>query len=501
MTALAEKCDAIGNWLQGIADVLWGMPFIVFVICVGLYYVIGSGFFSFRYFGHTMKYTLGKMQNKESNSKASGRISPFEAACITVGSSVGGTNISGVATAIATGGPGAIFWMWLWALCGMIFKCAEVSLACYYRNKDEHGEYYGGTTVMVEKALIKGKGWKWAAILMYTFGWGFIFQFVGGSQAYTLSETIQTAFGIPQMVITLLYTVFVYYIIWRGKPRIAKFATKSVPAMCVLYVVLCLGVILANITQVPAAIVIIFKSAFTPTAAVGGFAGSTVSHMMRVGLSRSINSNEAGQGSSPLCHSSAHTIHPVRQGLWGSCEVFVDTVIVCSATALAVVCSGMWSSGIKGASLTMASFETLYGSVGPLFICFLMFMFGLTTTCGVYTYYNSLFMHLLRNHPAARDTCIKCFRIIFPLSNVFQVGLVVLSGGGAALNWAIADLCLIIPVFINLIIMLIMSPKFFQLLRDYKARYMGIGTVNPNFQPFYDNPPSEKEVEDLLSEG
>ena len=234
-------------------------------------------------------------------------------------------------------------------------------------------------------------------------------------------------------------------------------------------------------------------------AAFGGFAGTTVTHMMRVGISRAINSNEAGQGSSPLIHSSAHTIHPVRQGLWGATEVFVDTAITCSVSALAalaVLVTGLWSSGLDGATLTVAVFETFYVYGGVVFIGVMMFLFGLTTTAGWFSYYNNIFEHLLRNHPKIRDTCISVFKFVFPIPNVFLVTIITLTGG-ARINWAIADICLVIPVFINLVVLVLLNKDFFKLLKDYKARYMGIGTVDPNFKPFLDTPPTKEEMEEL----
>ena len=216
----------------------------------------------------------------------------------------------------------------------------------------------------------------------------------------------------------------------------------------------------------------IFHDAFTGTAAVGGFVGSTVSQAISIGVARSINSNEAGQGSSPLIHGSANTIHPFRQGIWGSFEVFMDTIVVCSITALAVLCTGAWEEGYTGDTLTIKAFEKVFGQFGSIYIGIMCALFGLTTTAGWYTYYIAVMRHGLRYKPILADKIELLFKFIFPLPNIIIVSSIVLTGNGPDLFWTIVNITLVAPVFTNLLGLFILRDKYFKLFKDYKARYM-----------------------------
>jgi AGCS family alanine or glycine:cation symporter len=476
--------------VQALDSLLWGLPFMIFIIAIGGYFFVRSKGFTIAHLPYILKRTLGRSIRKKGQDEGDGRhISSFEAACIAIGGTVGNGNIAGVATAIATGGPGAVFWIWVWAFFGMIVKCVETSLSCYYRSRNDKGEFYGGTTYFLEKGLVKKRGHRSGWILAVLFGVGFILQFLGGSQAYSIAESLNTCFGMNMIVFTLIYSALLFYIIYRGVPRIAKFASRAVPFMCVAYLLGGVGIIALNIGRVPAVFAMIFKSAFTPTAASGGFVGASVAVTVRTGLARSINSNEAGQGSSPLIHGSADTPHPVAQGLWGSAEVFVDTMIICIVTALSVLCSGVWNSGTMGASLAIAAFRQSYGQIGVVFIGVMMFFFGLTTTSGWFSYYLSIIQHFMRRWPKARDRVISVFRFLFPLPNIVIVSSIVLTGNGPDLFWAIVDITLAIPVFANLLSIFLLRRDFWTLLKDFKARYMGIGQIEAGFVPFYDTPP------------
>lgn len=233
-------------------------------------------------------------------------------------------------------------------------------------------------------------------------------------------------------------------------------------------------------------VVEIFKGAFTGTSAVGGFAGAAVKTVISKGVARSMNSNEASEGSSPLVHGSANTVHPVREGLWGSVEVFIDTIVVCSITALAILCTGKWTSGVTGASLTIDAFSSVFGRGGEVFIGIMMILFGLTTTAGWFVYYTTVIKWLFRKWPKVRDRICTVFKFVFPLPNVIIVWSITRSGYNADLFWTIVDLTLIVSVFANLIALVLLKKKFWVLLKDYKARYMGIGSTDPDFKPFYD---------------
>lgn len=438
------------------------------------------------------------MFSKESNAKKEGMISPFEAVCIAIGGCVGCGNIGGVASAIAVGGPGSIFWLWLWAFFGMMIKCVEITLGCHYRSQDEKGNYFGGSTYFMEKGIYIQKGLKFGAFLAFAFGIGFICQFFGGSQAYTIAEILNDSFHINMILVTLLYSVALWYLIWRGTPRIAKFATKVVPFMTFAYVVFGLIIVLIKIQTVPSVLALIFTKAFTPTAAVGGFTGAAVSKTIAKGLSRSMNSNEAGQGSSPNVHGSANCEHPVKQGLWGSFEVFTDTLIVCSVTALSILCTGTWTSGTTGATLTILAYTQIYGRFGSLFIGIMAIFFGITTTTGWFTYYCSVINHGLRYHPVFRDKVLFLFKLVFPLPNIIIVSSIVLGGYDADVFWAIVDITLIVPVFTNLLGLFILRNKFFELFNDYKSRYLGDKKAKRVQYLFYeDDPVVAKHAEEV----
>ena len=467
---------------------LWGTPFIIFIIAIGIYFMCISKFFPIFHFGHIINHTLRTLclGNKENiHAKKRGTISAVEAVCIAIGGAVGCTSIGGVATAIATGGPGAVFWLWIWAFLGMIIKCVETSLGCYYRYKNEKGEYYGGSVYFMDDGIGKDlhlpKLGKWLAIL---FSFGFISQFLGGSQVFTIAEILNRAFGFDMILVTLLYSVALFYIIFKGIPRIASFATIAVPFMCVLFIIAGLIIIVAHIENLPHAFYQIFSSAFTDTAPVGGFLGATVSQTISDGLARSINSNEAGQGSSPLIYGSADTIHPIRQGLWGSFDVFINTIVISTITALSVLVTGVWDSGQYGATLTILAYESFYGYFGVMLIGFVALLFGLTTTTGWFTYYISIIQYLLKNHPCQRDRLITLFKFIYPIPNIVIVSSIVLTGNGPDLFWTIVNITLVLPVGFNLLSLFLLRNQFLRLLNDYKARYMNIGKLDPNFKIF-----------------
>jgi len=470
-----------------LSGIVWGTPLLATVLFGGAFYTLITKLFSFRYFGHMLKSTFGTLLKKDdSKEKTAGKVSPFEAVAVAIGGAVGVGNIGGVATAIATGGPGSIFWMWLWALFGMTIKTAEVSLACYYRSKDEKGNYYGGPTYYMEKGMGKEKGWKIWVLFAWVFGVGIFSGSLSGAQTFTIAESLNTAFGVPMLPFSIVYSAFIMFVIWRGFTSVANFATKVVPLMCALYIVGGIVIVIMNIGTIPSVFAMIFRDAFTGTAAVGGFAGAATAQVIRTGVARSIYSNEAGWGSSPMAHASANTPHPIRQGLWGSFEVFVDTILVCSITALAVLCTGVWTSGVSGASLTIEAYRAAFGFIGEKFIAIAVFLFGLTTTTGWFLYYEVLLRQLFRNNPSVKDKIINGYKIFYVLPGLFNVYLAVTGGQGPEFMWALADCLNAIPTFVNVVVLIILHKTFMQLLNDYKARYLGVGVVDPNFKVFYD---------------
>ncbi len=477
---MTEFLDKLVGWL-------WGTPLIVTILATGLYFTFGTKFFQFSHFGHIWKQTFGKLIKRDSGEGDSGILSPYEAVSTAVGGSVGVGNIGGVATAIAVGGPGAVFWMWITALIGMIIKNVEVTLAVHYRSKDEEGNPYGGPTFYMEKGLGEEKGFKGWRILAVIFGIGIFSTFFITLQNYTISEAVGGTFGIPMIAVSLFFVACVYFMIWGGIPGVGKIAGFLVPIMCLFYVIAGLFIILKNAGEIGSTFGLIFGSAFSGTAAVGGFVGAAMAQAIRMGIARAVYSNEAGWGTSPMIHSTAKTDHPIKQGLWGSFEVFVDTVIVCTITALVIIITGVWSSGDAGATLTLSAFETEIGMAGRVIVTIGVFLFGLTTATGWYSYYEILLRHAFRNNLNAKKKILMVYRALNPVSGFLMVVYVVVKGLPGQAVWYFADITSAIPTFINVLVILILSPRYFELLRDYKARYLGIGVVDPSFKPFYED--------------
>ena len=468
--------------IKTISDLLWGMPLIVLILLAGIIFTVGSKFFQIAHLKHILKNTIGTLFSKKDNGK--GMMKPLEVISIAVGGAVGVGNIGGVATAIAVGGPGAAFWIWVAAFLGMMMKMAEVSLAVYYRSKDEKGGYYGGPTYYMEKGLGRDKGFKFWGVLAVIFGIG-IFGNVFSMQNFTVAQSVNATFGIPMLAVGLVYVGLTYLATVREIPWLGKLAAKVVPPMCVFYMVGGIVIIIVNITQLPAALGLIISDAFTGTAATGAFMGAGVALIIRTGLSRAMFSSEAGWGTSPMIHASAKTEHPVKQGLWGAFEVFVGTMCICTVTSLVIVVTGLWDSGLDGAPLTLAAFETVLGPVGTIIITVAIFLFALSTTTGWWAYFEVLLRHLCGTNEKLKRTLINVFKVIYPIPGFLVVLLAAVGNdiSGADI-WEIANLTTGIPAFVNLIVIVILSGKFFQLLKDYKARYLGIGTVDPNFRLF-----------------
>ncbi|PAB57946.1 alanine/glycine:cation symporter family protein [Anaeromicrobium sediminis] len=475
---MAQFLDKLVGWL-------WGTPLILTILFTGIFFTALSGFFQFRFFGHIMKETFGKMLKKD-ESEDEGILSPFEAVSTAIGGSVGVGNIGGVATAIAVGGPGAVFWMWVTALVGMLIKNVEVTLAVYYRRTDEEGKPYGGPTYYMERGLGEEKGFKAWGILAFIFGAGIFTTFFITLQNYTVSEAVSSTLGVNMIVVSFAFLALTYLCIWGGIPALGRIAGKLVPFMCLFYVCGGIIIILMNISNLGESFGLIFGSAFNGMAAVGGFTGAAFAQVIRMGVARSVYSNEAGWGTSPMIHSTAKTDHPIRQGLWGSFEVFVDTIIVCTITALIIIITGHWSSGVSGATLTLNAFEAGLGYTGRFIVAIGVFLFGLTTASGWYSYYEILLRHLFKDNPSKKNTILKIYKATYAIPGFLLVVMAVTIGLPGKAVWLFADITSAIPTFVNIIVILTLSGTYFKLLKDYKARHLGIGEVDENFKIFYE---------------
>ena len=296
--------ESITNWL-------WGLPLLITIIVTGVYLTIRSGFFQFRHFAYIVKNMFNK-DSREGGGDDGKSLTPFQAISIAIGGTVGVSNMSGVATAIATGGPGALFWLWVAALLAMIIKMCEVTLGVYYRHKQEDGTYIGGPTFYMQKGLGEEKKFPLWGIFAVAFGAMIFSTWFITAQNYTVSEAIGSTFNIPYIVPSILYVVGIYIVIFGGIKKVGKIASYMVPVMCSFYVIGCLIILIKNVAAIPEAFGLIFKGAFTAQAATGGFLGAGVATAMRLGFARSVYSNEAGWGTSPMVHASAKTDHPVK---------------------------------------------------------------------------------------------------------------------------------------------------------------------------------------------
>jgi AGCS family alanine or glycine:cation symporter len=372
-----DAITAANAWLNGY---VWGWPMIVLLIGTGVLLTIVTGGVQFRYLPFALREVLGKITQKSS---APGEVSPFQAVATALASTVGVGNIAGVATALSIGGPGALFWLWVSGVLGMCTKFAEIVIALHYREADESGQMRGGAMYVLRKGLgLPWLGTTFAGLVaLAAFGIGNMVQ------ANSVASSLHATFGVDQSITGIVLAAVTAVVILGGIKRIGDFTEILVPFMAVLYLGGGLFIIARFATELPAAISLVVSSAFTGTAAAGGFAGSTVLLALRYGIARGLFSNEAGLGSAPIVHAAARTDHPVRQGLYGIFEVFVDTILVCTTTGLAILVTGVWSSGATGAALAGHAFSVgLPGTWGNLVVTTSLVLFAFSTVIG-WSYY------------------------------------------------------------------------------------------------------------------
>ena len=369
---------------------IWGVPAMVCIFGVGLYLSIRTNFLQIRKFPYAIKTTLGRIFRKRDASD--GAITPFQAVCTALAATVGTGNIAGVAGAIAIGGPGAIFWMWVSALFGMCTKYAEVTLAVHYREINANGELVGGPMYYIKNGL--SKKWHWLAYLFAAFGVLTVFGTGNATQVNTITTAInsallnynvisESAVSTSNLIIGIIIAILIAMILLGGIKRIGHVTEKLVPFMALLYILLGLGVILLNIQNVPAVFASIFRGAFQPRAVTGGIVLSMFTSLKK-GVSRGIFSNEAGLGTGSIAHACADTKKPVKQGMFGIFEVFTDTIVICTLTALVILCSGVAVDYGKaaGAELTILGFTSTYGSWVSIFTAVAMCCFAFSTAVG-----------------------------------------------------------------------------------------------------------------------
>ena len=455
------------NWIDG--NILWGIPMLALIILCGIFLTIRLKVFQVRKFGYSLKQTMGRsirqMKGEKLTLDDEKAISPFEAFSTAVSGTVGTGNIVGVTTAILSGGPGAVFWMWVSAFFGMITKYCEITLSLFFRKKDEKGEYIGGPMFYIEK----GVGKKWLAIVFAVFA---MLAAIGMSsvQADTIQSNWNTTFKIPTWVTAIIIAGVTALVILGGIKRIGKVASMLVPFMAILFLILAIIVICCHITQVPAAFASIFASAFTAKSMLGGFAGYGIMSAMRYGFARGVFSNEAGLGSSPIAHASSSEVEPARQGLWGIFEVFLDTFVICTLTALFVLTANI--GGDAGASVALNSFASVGGIFGE--ICRYSFsiilpLFAFTTILAWAVYGAKACQYIFGKKSET------VFNVIYVIM-IIGIGLLTFFAGdnlGSDFVWLISDMTNALMAIPNLIALIALSGLTIKITKNYFDRKNG----------------------------
>lgn len=458
MLSMIESVNSAVN------NFIWGVPAMICIIGVGLYLTIRTRFLQIRKFSYAMKTTLGRMFRKKDASD--GSLTPFQAVCTALAATVGTGNISGVAGAIAIGGPGAVFWMWVSALLGMCTKFAEVTLAVYYRETNAQGDLVGGPMYYIKNGL--KKHWHWLAYLFSAFGVLTVFGTGNATQVNTITTAIDSALlnyhVIPEnsvsmfnLILGILITILVGLILLGGIKRIGHVTEKLVPFMALFYIVLALGVVLLNLQRLPGVFTSIIYGAFCPRAVTGGVVGSFFLSMKK-GVSRGIFSNEAGLGTGSIAHACADTKKPVKQGLFGIFEVFADTIVICTLTALVILCSGtpITYGQAAGAELTISGFTSIYGNWISIFTAIAMCCFAFSTIIG-WGLYGARCIEFL----FSTNKVIKPFMVVY--------SLVAILGATMELDllWNIAETFNGLMAIPNLIAVFLLSGTILKLVREY----------------------------------
>lgn len=447
--------DILRSYIQTASDFLWGFPLIILLVGTGFWLTFNLRGIQFTRLWHALYLAL--IKRKEDGDEP-GDITHFQALMTALSATVGTGNIAGVATAIAVGGPGALFWMWITGLVGMATKYSEAVLAVKYREVDEYGTMSGGPMYYISKGLNA----KWLGALFALFAAIAAFGIGNMVQSNSVADALESSFNLPYWQTGIILTIATALVIIGGIKNIGRVAGVLVPIMIVLYMGAALIIIFMHISLIPAAFEMIIVYAFTPKAGLGGFLGATVMLTVRMGVARGVFSNESGLGSSPIAAAAAKTKHPVSQALVSMTQTFIDTIVVCTMTGLVLIISGEWSSGLTGARLTTVAFTTGIGSVaGEYIVSIGLALFAYSTILG-WSYYGEKSIEYLLGIKA-----VKPYRYIF---TVF-----VFVGAVAELEtvWSIADLFNALMAFPNLVGLLVLTPVIVKVTKEYFNSGMG----------------------------
>ena len=493
----------ITNVNDTINGLVWGWPALILLGFVGVLMTVLTKFFQVSHFGYWMKHTIGAIfgESHVTAHTADKTITQFQSLCTALAATVGTGNIVGVAGAIAIGGPGAVFWMWLIAFFGMMTNYSENVLGILYRRKNSEGEWCGGAMYYLRDGLGRKKGMKgvgaFLAILFSAFCLLASFGIGNMSQVNSMVNNVNHAFGVPNVITGIFLLLAVSLVILGGLKRIAAFTEKLVPFMVILYLLGTITIVIMHIGQIPAAFGAIFRGAFALKSATGGIVGSGIALAMQMGFKRGVFSNEAGLGSSVMVHSSSNVKEPVRQGMWGIFEVFADTIIVCTLTALTLLTCGTMdlttgqlteaAEAVGSSSLMSLAFEQTFGRFGSAFIAVAILLFAYSTVLG-WSHYGSKACEYLFGTKS-----IVFYRIVF--CAIVMMG----SIAEAKLAWDISDTFNGLMMLPNLIGVLILSPQVMRCTKNYVDRKIKNKDVEPMLSMFEDI--QEKQEQELIAQG
>ncbi|MFY0312498.1 alanine/glycine:cation symporter family protein [Leisingera sp. D0M16] len=442
--------EALNSIVGAVNGVVWGPMMLVLILGVGFFLQVGLKFMPI------LKLGVGfGLLFKGREGSGEGQITPFNALMTALSATIGTGNIAGVATAVFLGGPGALFWMWMTALVGMATKYSEAVCAVKFREQDEEGNYVGGPMYYIKNGL--GAKWAWLGVAFAVFGSIAAFGIGNGVQANGVAQVLETNFGFNTSITGIVLMVLTGAVILGGITRIGAVAGKLVPFMAVSYIAAGLIVLMVNADAIGTAFGLVFTHAFTPSAAEGGFAGAAVWAAIRFGVARGVFSNEAGLGSAPIAHAAAETKGPVNQGLIAMLGTFIDTIIVCSITGLAIIASGAWTSGESGAALTSLAFESSLPGFGGYLIAIALSIFAFTTILG-WSYYGEKCMEFLFG-----------VKVMLPYRILWIVAIYFGATADLGFIWLLADTLNAMMAIPNLIALALLSPIVFKLTKEFFA--------------------------------
>ncbi|MFA9460660.1 alanine/glycine:cation symporter family protein [Thiohalorhabdus methylotrophus] len=446
--------ERLNAFLESVSGVLWTPVMLILLLGTGMYLTLGLRLLPLRKLGYGFRMLWAGI--RPGAQKGEGEITPFGALMTSLSATIGTGNIAGVGTAIHLGGPGAVFWMWVTALVGMATKYSEAVLAVRYREVDSRSMHVGGPMYYIKNGL--GPRWQWLGVAFALFGLIAAFGIGNTVQSNSVADSMNQALGVPQWATGAVIAMVAFAVIVGGIGRIARVAEALVPVMGLIYVAGALVILAFNLPDIPQGVARIFTDAFSGTAAVGGFAGAGVVAAVQFGVARGLFSNEAGLGSAPMAHAAAQTTDPVRQGVVGMLGTFIDTILVCTMTALVIVTTGAWDSGETGAGLTTMAFNKGLPGPGDFVVAFGLIVFAFTTTL-TWAYYGERCVEFLVGVKP-----LKAFRLIW------VAGILVGSVASLELIWNLADITLALMAFPNLLALLLLSPVVMRISREYFLR-------------------------------